>query len=438
MDLNANRGVDPLSSSSVSQHDPIDVYFSQLRGGILFFSAAYSNMQAECKRYEYRLKTLEAQLRGNRIVVIIDENDAILSSSLIMQGKTGGYSAARIISNSVTQYLNANEIYQSQLWAYVFLNTRKILERLSADNLSSSHYDVQPQMNDFCAGFNEASERYFGLNIVNEQASRAKIKALLEHEIQLSSTTKVFLAASYDSSYLITLQSHITAGYKHKIVLIPHHSELAFEIKELGIPFLHIPDLFTVSQIKSECVATVTPQSLRGFNSNPLRLQPVFSSGLYPDTDEARPSSEREDMAPDPTTESLSYSSVPKSPSCSAASDPSSSSQQNGNDVFPKTKQINPNIPLSKHKPPPCTLYYLASCKHGATCKYGHDYILKPEHCEQIRKNAKRSPCPAANKGDHCYYGENCCYGHYCPHATQCIFFKQGRCKFMGVGMHRE
>jgi hypothetical protein len=54
--------------------------------------------------------------------------------------------------------------------------------------------------------------------------------------------------------------------------------------------------------------------------------------------------------------------------------------------------------PLSKHKPPPCTLFYLANCKHGVDCKYGHDYILEDDHYETIRENAKKAPCPAKNR----------------------------------------
>ena len=49
--------------------------------------------------------------------------------------------------------------------------------------------------------------------------------------------------------------------------------------------------------------------------------------------------------------------------------------------------------------PPPCTLFYLSNCKHGAECKYAHDYILEPEHFQEIRLNAKKSPCPSRNKG---------------------------------------
>lgn len=51
-------------------------------------------------------------------------------------------------------------------------------------------------------------------------------------------------------------------------------------------------------------------------------------------------------------------------------------------------------------KPPPCTLFYLSNCKHGAECKYGHNYLLQPEHLTEIRVSAKKSPCPSRNKGE--------------------------------------
>lgn len=51
-------------------------------------------------------------------------------------------------------------------------------------------------------------------------------------------------------------------------------------------------------------------------------------------------------------------------------------------------------------KPPPCTLFYLSNCKHGAECKYGHNYLLQPEHLTEIRMSAKKSPCPSKNKGE--------------------------------------
>jgi len=106
--------------------------------------------------------------------------------------------------------------------------------------------------------------------------------------------------------------------------------------------------------------------------------------------------------------------------------------------------------PFNIDKPPPCTLHYLATCKHESDCKYGHDYLLKEEHYEEIRKNAKKAPCPSLNKGrilinskiviveshaprdEECLWGDKCIYGHKCPEGVNCHFRLQGRCRFGG------
>lgn len=49
--------------------------------------------------------------------------------------------------------------------------------------------------------------------------------------------------------------------------------------------------------------------------------------------------------------------------------------------------------------PPPCTLFYLANCKFGSECQYGHDYVLSEDDYENIRTNAKNNPCTAILKG---------------------------------------
>jgi hypothetical protein len=58
----------------------------------------------------------------------------------------------------------------------------------------------------------------------------------------------------------------------------------------------------------------------------------------------------------------------------------------------------NASQPLWKHKPPPCTLFYLAGdCGRGADCKNAHDYLLEDEHIKIIREAAKKVPCVAIN-----------------------------------------
>lgn len=53
----------------------------------------------------------------------------------------------------------------------------------------------------------------------------------------------------------------------------------------------------------------------------------------------------------------------------------------------------------SPDTPPPCTLFYLANCKFGSECQYGHDYLLSEDDYENIRVNAKSNPCTAILKG---------------------------------------
>ena len=54
----------------------------------------------------------------------------------------------------------------------------------------------------------------------------------------------------------------------------------------------------------------------------------------------------------------------------------------------------------SPDNPPPCTLFYLANCKFGSECQYGHDYLLSEDDYESIRTNAKSNPCTAIMKGE--------------------------------------
>lgn len=54
---------------------------------------------------------------------------------------------------------------------------------------------------------------------------------------------------------------------------------------------------------------------------------------------------------------------------------------------------------MSADNPAPCTLFYLAQCRHGSDCKYGHDYLLEDEHYQELTVNAKKTPCKVTNEG---------------------------------------
>ena len=103
---------------------------------------------------------------------------------------------------------------------------------------------------------------------------------------------------------------------------------------------------------------------------------------------------------------------------------------------------------VATDNPAPCTLFYLAQCRHGLDCKYGHDYILEDEHYQELSENAKKTPCKVTNEGlsslttldpfpclivfigGICTFGDDCVYGHVCPQGPTCYFLKLGKCKF--------
>ncbi|KAJ7900387.1 hypothetical protein B0H14DRAFT_2673471 [Mycena olivaceomarginata] len=87
------------------------------------------------------------------------------------------------------------------------------------------------------------------------------------------------------------------------------------------------------------------------------------------------------------------------------------------------------NLVISKPgvTPPPCTFFYLAVCKQGVKCTYGHGYTLTPANYTDLREHAKKSPCPMINRNKVCPSGDSCCSGHFCPRGENCNLLKRVR-----------
>lgn len=467
----------------------VNVYFEQLRGEIItildndtgsretihrleteleVYKRAYADLGIERKRFEKlnrdaekHAEELENQLKGHRIVALVDGDGAIFEPQLVGQGQQGGHTAAEKLSESILQHLLSTAgVKQYQLWVYVFLNKRGLAEAFGR----TGHMAAKAKFEDFIAGFNQAAGKFIMVDAGSvKEAADAKIKAILEDEIRLPQTERIIFGGCHDNGYVTTIRSQITAGFKHKLVLLQGYSDMATGIKELDLPSFSIPELFMPEklvvphfpQFKSPHPALLPPPTF------PVQLPPalvdetmgpLFVPGPIHEGFDALPfaSAEPEVLAPKPKSPA-SYSSavqtgVPKRGLTPELDSSGSTSSSDGSDDLNyrasptnfKSRRVNPNIPLSKHKPPPCTLFYLSTCKHGPECKYGHDYILEAEHFSEIRVNAKKSPCPTRNKGEVCNWGDDCCYGHHCPLTTKCHFFKQNRCKFVGADMHKE
>lgn len=94
----------------------------------------------------------------------------------------------------------------------------------------------------------------------------------------LYDSTAFTCAGSHDNGYALELQTLISEGLKHKLVLVPGYTEVAFRIRELELPTLTIPDLFIPEKLP-ETTLSPYPKS----PSLPGELSPNFpSSGSSP------------------------------------------------------------------------------------------------------------------------------------------------------------
>ncbi|EKM59407.1 uncharacterized protein PHACADRAFT_249875 [Phanerochaete carnosa HHB-10118-sp] len=323
-----------------------------------------------------------------RVVCLVDGDGSVFSLSLIARGRTGGSDAATRLTEGIKQYF-ATEQFQLHVW--IFVNKSGLSEALRRN----AKEDARAQLDNFIHGFNQAAGRFMMIDVgQGKEAADAKIRACLEAELKLVETSRIIFAGCHDNGYISALRPPITDGNKDKLVLLPAHKDMAAGFPSLELPVLRIPGLFELNKLGE--LAPPTPPS------SPAQRAAVAAS--YTAAVQAQPTAAR----------SRRYSASER-----------------------RARHLDPNKPMSKQDPPPCNLFYLTDyCKHGDQCVFGHDYLLKPEHLEEMRENAKKSACAAINRGEVCPYGDDCVLGHKCPQGPRCHYFKVGRCKFTGPGMH--
>ncbi|KAJ7283789.1 hypothetical protein C8J57DRAFT_1293593 [Mycena rebaudengoi] len=376
-------------------------------------------------------EALKDLVKGDRVVVLVDGDGAIFSCDLISRGQQGGHHAARTLSDSITQHLCATYGTRPyQLWISIFYNKRGLTDTFGR---TAGLASVTHKFDDFVLGFNQAAERFVMVDVgTSKEAADAKLKVHLEDAIRLPQSCKIVFGGCHDNGYIGTLRSQITAGFRDKLILLKGYTQMATEIADLGLPSLTIPDLFIPQKLITGTRWIPTPSSNQ---PSPTENKTILNqSPNIPSLKIASPESFEVDPA------GSTYSRVlQRTPASFRENSPSTEAswEDSYSPSNPGTRHINPQLRLSKQKPPPCTLFYLANCKHGSKCKYGHNYLLNDEHFEEMRANARLGPCPMMNKGEPCPWGDGCVYGHYCPHSSTCHYFKVGSCKFKGVDMHR-
>ncbi|KAJ7699935.1 hypothetical protein B0H17DRAFT_270131 [Mycena rosella] len=392
-------------------------------------------MRPTCKVEEDMVKErglFKDSLKGYRVITLIDGDGAIFSSDLISQGQQGGHLAASLLSDFIIQYLSSNYGARPyQLWVYLFFNKRGLTDTLGRVGLSSA----SKMFEDFVVGFNQATERFTMVDVGStKEAADAKLKVHLNDDIQLPQTFKIIFGGCHDNGYVSSLRSQITAGFREKLILLRGYTQMTTTIAALDLPILDIPNLFMTQKLAP--VTRWTPPT-PSYPSNQIVTDTATvldeSSKVSVESDEVDPAGASYSRVLQRAVPNLRERSAREpSPSTEGSWEGSHVSASTG------TRHINPNLRLSKQKPPPCTLFYLSNCKHGAKCKYGHDYLLNDEHFEEMRESSRLGPCPMINRGEPCTWGDECCYGHRCGRGGNCPFYKAGNCKFRGADMHKD
>ncbi|KAK7061599.1 hypothetical protein R3P38DRAFT_2495455 [Favolaschia claudopus] len=388
--------------------------------------------QAECARLRETQdeafeenQRLRDSMKAHRVMTLIDGDGAIFSKDLIRQGQQGGDRAARQLSDSIGGFLSSNYGPQSyQLWVYLFYNKRGLTETFNRAGLAH----LNDWFEDFVVGFNQANERFTMMDVgIMKEAADVKIRGWsslvhLQDDIQLPQTFKVIFGGCHDGGYVGSLRSQITAGFRDKLILLKGYTQMANAISGLDLPVIDSGDLFMPQKLSTVNRWTTISQSPSQIATDADTMPDDSSKVSNPESDEL-------DGA------GVSYSQVLQRAAAAPSSrenlrERSSSIETSwSTSSTPPTRRPNPNLILDKQ--PPCSLFYLANCKHGTKCKYAHDYDLTEDHLQEMRTNSRLGPCPLLNRGEICLW-DDCIYGHSCPQSTRCPFHRLGICKFKG------
>lgn len=107
--------------------------------------------------------------------------------------------------------------------------------------------------------------------------------------------TNAIPTGCHDNGYVTALRSHITSGYKQKLMLLQSYDEIATGIRDLDLPVLMIPGLFMAGNLDTLQTPALAPVEL------PLGVAATVPIGPVPSTPRRRgfslAQSERSDSA---------------------------------------------------------------------------------------------------------------------------------------------
>ncbi|KZW02140.1 hypothetical protein EXIGLDRAFT_736846 [Exidia glandulosa HHB12029] len=370
-----------MFTATIERNTALEARVEELQRELGVWKLAMATAEKDNKALQRQVGSLNEDL----ILVLIDGDGCIFSPELLALGSNGGSRAANILTRGITAFLEEElGSRRVDIWTTIFLNFHGLGETLAANNIATVD-----QFNAFVQAFNQSGRLFTVVDCgKGKESADSKIKEYLRTFARFPQTAKVIFGGAHDNGYSASLKYLEHEGLLSKVVLLKGYTEVAVELKTLGLRELDIDNLFMKKKI-------------------PFKKPGLLATMSTPEIPTQRPPRN-----------------TPPTPSKARAN------------LKLEGVSIGPTTVLHKLNPPPCNLYYLSTCPAGDECRYGHHYKLTPEQIETVRRNAKKSPCPIANRGQKCPHGDKCTMGHVCPRGYKCVYFKQQKCKFTGKNMH--
>ncbi|KAF8607273.1 hypothetical protein BDV93DRAFT_306033 [Ceratobasidium sp. AG-I] len=379
-------------------------HYKELKSALCTRDNELSALQNELAALKNEVATLRTvknnfDLTSPLLLCLIDGDGCIFNENLLVRGTEGGREAASKLRQHIVTHHGTN----TDILVHVFFNRDGLGKTLK------TYLNIQPEtFSAFIDGFNTASPFISMLDVgVGKEAADTKIRELMRMFVRYPHVKKVYFGGGHDNGYATHINMIQNEGYLDKIILLQSYTQLAAEIKALGLPCLGNNGIFLSERIPTKSmnsgargangVAPVTNQSKSGHRDAPrtVVLQPTVISTSEPEQEPCLIVGGAENM------------------------------------------RAAINV-LTVLKPAPCIHYLLAKkgCLVRPTCPYGHAYLFTPEMLAYFRCLVKRGPCIFLTRGQECTDPE-CPSAHLCPRGSNCEERKQGICKFTAPGMHR-
>ncbi|SJL05743.1 uncharacterized protein ARMOST_09079 [Armillaria ostoyae] len=412
-----------LFSETVLENEQFRSRVEELEREVAVWKQGYINAESQTDSLQKEVAHLQQMIESINednplILALVDGDGNIFTDELLRQGQAGGRNAAMMLTKGLTDHtatVDARRSARSRVWLTVYCNKQGLSDTLIANDVCTSE-----QFEAFFLGFNQAAPLFSIIDVgTGKEAADTKIKEHLRLFTRFPQTFLVYFGGrafpllhramiltwhegAHDNGYTSTLASLQNEGLLDKIVLLRGYKEMAIELQHLQLPVVEVGGVFR---------STKLPGHAR-HGSQKLQV------AAYGNTPESK-------------------TNVAKAAGRPKYLNPKLVRIFNINPLtVPHFMKFFSEQPLNKHKPPPCTFYYLGACRQGPKCTYGHDYTLTERNLAEMRAISKKFPCANLNRGKVCHAGDDCISGHFCPRGNTCSFLKEGKCKFVGKDMH--